>query len=209
MPQKPTQFDIRSQWLRSIAFVVGFCVMTIELISGRLMAPYLGNSLYTWTAVLTSVLAAIAIGSYVGGKLSGKKTMLSEIWFWLGGSALILLMAIFPAISFFGPLLQASDLPIVVLTLFFSFFIFFPPAFSLAIITPLLVKTDVQSLEESGSSFGSLAAWNAGGSMLGTYATGFFFISYLQTSHIILTVAAVLFAGAIGAFFFTKKAFAV
>jgi len=75
MPQKPANIDFRNNWFRAIAFVVGFCVMTVELISGRLIAPYLGNSLYTWTAVLTAVLTAIALGSYVGGKLSAGKNI--------------------------------------------------------------------------------------------------------------------------------------
>ena len=125
MPQKPANIDFRNNWFRAIAFVVGFCVMTVELISGRLIAPYLGNSLYTWTAVLTAVLTAIALGSYVGGKLSAGKNIWSNVWTWLVISGGLSLLTMFPTIAMLGPILQMSDLPISLLTLLFSFFICF------------------------------------------------------------------------------------
>lgn len=204
MPHTLTTIDIRSTWLRSVAFVVGFCMMTIELIAGRVTAPFLGSSLYTWTAVLTSVLAAVAIGAYLGGRLSGRRDLWSGVWPWLIISAMLLVVSLFPLLSFIGPALRTSELPIIVLTLAFSFFIFFPAACALGIIMPLLVKREVKSIETSGSGFGNLAAWNAAGSILGTYATGFFFIAFFNTDYVILTVAGVLLAAAVFEMIFNK-----
>ena len=50
-----------------IAFISSFCVMVIELIAARILAPYIGVSLYTWTSIIGIILAGIALGNYIGG----------------------------------------------------------------------------------------------------------------------------------------------
>jgi hypothetical protein len=37
-------------------FISSFCIMVLELVASRLIARYLGSSLYTWTAVIGIVL---------------------------------------------------------------------------------------------------------------------------------------------------------
>ena len=46
--------------------------MVVELVAGRLIARYVGSSLYTWTSVIGIVLAGIAGGNYVGGLLADR-----------------------------------------------------------------------------------------------------------------------------------------
>lgn len=55
-----------------IVFISNACVMTIELVAGRLLAPYIGVSLYTWTSVIGVILAGMSIGNYAGGKLADR-----------------------------------------------------------------------------------------------------------------------------------------
>ncbi len=55
-----------------IAFISSFCVMVIELIAARMLAPYIGVSLYTWTSIIGIILAGIALGNYLGGKVADK-----------------------------------------------------------------------------------------------------------------------------------------
>ena len=43
------------------AFMASFCIMVMELTAGRIIARYLGASLYTWTSVIGVVLAGIAV----------------------------------------------------------------------------------------------------------------------------------------------------
>ena len=40
-------------------FISSLCIMVVELVAGRLIARYVGNSLYTWTSVIGIVLAGI------------------------------------------------------------------------------------------------------------------------------------------------------
>ena len=39
----------------TIAFISSFCVMVIELVAARLLAPYIGVSLYTWTSIIGAI----------------------------------------------------------------------------------------------------------------------------------------------------------
>ncbi len=55
-----------------VVFIASFCTMVIELVAGRIMAPYVGVSLYTWTSIIGVVLAGIGIGVYVGGILADR-----------------------------------------------------------------------------------------------------------------------------------------
>ena len=50
-----------------VVFIASFCTLVIELMAGRIMAPYVGVSLYTWTSIIGVVLAGISMGAYVGG----------------------------------------------------------------------------------------------------------------------------------------------
>ena len=53
-----------------VVFTSSAFIMTLEIVAARLVAQHLGVSLYTWTAVIGVVLAGIAVGNYVGGKLA-------------------------------------------------------------------------------------------------------------------------------------------
>ena len=46
-----------------VVFLSSACIMVIELVASRLIAPRLGVSLYTWTAVIGVILAGISLGN--------------------------------------------------------------------------------------------------------------------------------------------------
>ena len=56
----------------TIVFISSFCVMIVELIAARLLAPHIGVSLYTWTSIIGIILAGIALGNYLGGKIADR-----------------------------------------------------------------------------------------------------------------------------------------
>ena len=66
-------------WLSCLlAFTSSACTLVIELIAGRIMAPYIGVSLYTWTSIIGIVLAGMSGGNVMASKqllalLRGKK----------------------------------------------------------------------------------------------------------------------------------------
>ena len=46
--------------------------MAIELAASRILAPHVGVSLYSWTGIIGVVLAAMALGNYLGGRLADR-----------------------------------------------------------------------------------------------------------------------------------------
>src|ERR1700735_1997388 len=64
----------------------GFFVMAIELLGGRLLAPYFGSSIYVWGAIITVFMLDLSLGYLAGGRASLAAPRLS-------GLALILLAA--------------------------------------------------------------------------------------------------------------------
>ena len=59
-----------------IAFIAGAAIMIIELAAIRILAPWFGNSLYTWTGLIGVILIAMSAGYYAGGWLADKKNEL-------------------------------------------------------------------------------------------------------------------------------------
>src|SRR5215203_7283960 len=53
-----------------LVFGASAAVLVVELVALRLLAPYLGLTLETSTIVIGSALAAIAAGSWIGGRLA-------------------------------------------------------------------------------------------------------------------------------------------
>jgi predicted membrane-bound spermidine synthase len=62
----------------ALVFISSACVLVIELIAGRIMAPYVGVSLYTWTSIIGIVLAGMSVGNYLGGVVTPRTTPLDE-----------------------------------------------------------------------------------------------------------------------------------
>ena len=48
----------------------GFFVMGVELLGGRLLAPFFGSSIYVWGAIITVFMLALSLGYLAGGRAS-------------------------------------------------------------------------------------------------------------------------------------------
>src|ERR1700682_6569918 len=55
-----------------IVFVSICCTLILELVAGRILAPFIGVSLYTWTSIIGVVLAGISLGNYLGGRIADR-----------------------------------------------------------------------------------------------------------------------------------------
>ena len=56
----------------ALVFVCSAAVLMLEILAGRLLAPYVGISLETYTSIIGTVLAGIAVGAWGGGKLADR-----------------------------------------------------------------------------------------------------------------------------------------
>jgi spermidine synthase len=173
----------------TIVFVSSFCSMALELVAGRLLAPYIGVSLYTSTSIIGVVLAGISVGNFVGGRLADRAPAESTLgWIlFLAGMTTLLIVPVTQIV------VDANvQLPLVAKIIAFTAAIFFIPCLLMGMVSPLVVKLTLRSIEKTGSTIGAIYAFSTLGSIVGTFATGFVLISTLGTRVIVALVAVTL-----------------
>ena len=188
-----------------VVFIASFCTLVIELVAGRIMAPYVGVSLYTWTSIIGVVLAGISIGAYLGGLLADRYPRPSTLGWLLFLSGLGAL-SISPLTNLIGEAQFHTSLMIRILLI--TTIIFFVPSCLLGMISPVVVKLTLKNLQKTGNVVGKIYAFSTLGSIFGTFATGFFLISWMGTRHILLTMGIILILSALvfGDFFVRHRA---
>ncbi len=187
-----------------VVFIASFCTLVIELVAGRIMAPYVGVSLYTWTSIIGVVLAGISIGAYLGGWIADRYPRPATLG-WLLFLSGIGALAIAPLANLIGAAQLNTALMLRILILTSA--IFFLPSCILGMISPVVVKLTLKNLNHTGNIIGKIYAFSTLGSILGTFATGFFLISWMGTRNILLTMGIILIVSALvfGEFFRKKK----
>lgn len=58
---------LRITWYGLTIFLSSALLLVLEILAGRLIAPYVGVSLYTWTAIIGVILAGLSLGNWLGG----------------------------------------------------------------------------------------------------------------------------------------------
>jgi spermidine synthase len=172
-----------------ITFIASFCILVIEIVAGRILAPYVGVSLYTWTSIIGVVLAGISIGAYLGGWLADRFPTPSTLAWLLIISGIAVLI-----ISPITNLIAGYQFPTTLMLriLIVTTITFFIPSCILGMISPVVVKLAVKNIEKMGHAVGKIYAISTLGSISGTFAAGFFLISWLGTRQIILLTGCVM-----------------
>ena len=175
----------------ALVFGASASVLVVEVVALRLLAPYFGLTLETSTLVIGVALAAIALGSWAGGRAAD----------------------LIPPRRALGPLLAVSGVAVAatpfamraagafdrgVLLMLVSTFAIIVPGTFLAAVTPMVTKLRLTTLNETGTVVGRLSAIGTAGAIVGTVVTGFVLISRVPVSGIMVGLGAVLvLAGAL------------
>ena len=163
-------------------------VLVLEVLVSRLVAPYVGLTLETYTAAIGVALAAIAAGAAIGGRLADR----TDPKRWLGpviavGGALVLAArpTVFAVGGGFRGLGPVGTVVLVLLAVA-------PAALVLSMVTPGVVKLRLRTLAETGETVGRLSALGTLGALAGTFLTGFVLLSALPTSTLLLLTGLLL-----------------
>ena len=175
----------------AVAFVVGMTILAFELVAARIITPYMGDTVYTWTSVIGVILAAMAFGYSQGGILADKsKNPADVIYMLLGGAVLIMLVNIFkdPVLSHLGD----SNLPLQLPAFIASAYLFAAPTFLIGASTPYLSRLSITDLETSGRKLSRVDAAGTFGSLVGTFLTGYFLFGLFGSRQLMTALAVTL-----------------
>ncbi|HVP68123.1 MAG TPA: fused MFS/spermidine synthase [Anaeromyxobacteraceae bacterium] len=177
-----------------IAFFSGSAVLIIETMGVRILAPYLGAAYVVWVNIVGVILASLAVGYWVGGRAADRTKKLLSPMFFLAAVAVSLIPLERRALPALG-----ESFGIRYGSLLASLLLFAPASTLLGMATPYLVKLATDDPERVGESSGSVFAASTIGSIVATFATGFFLIPRFSTTQIIWGVVAMLLALALAA----------
>ncbi|MFP5353002.1 MAG: fused MFS/spermidine synthase [Actinomycetota bacterium] len=170
-----------------VAFTSG-AILVLEILSLRLVAPYVGLTLQTSTAVIGFALAAISTGAWIGGRAADRFEPIRLLGpTVLSAGALMLLVG--PVVRATGEQVRGGETSAV---LVIAALAVFAPASLLSAVTPMVVKLRLGALTETGTVVGRLSGIATLGALIATFATGFLLVAAMPTSVILLALGGCL-----------------
>ncbi|PIR93199.1 spermidine synthase [Candidatus Falkowbacteria bacterium CG10_big_fil_rev_8_21_14_0_10_43_10] len=177
--------------LELIVFICGAAVMVLELIGSRVLAPYLGTSIFVWTSLIGIILGSLSLGYYYGGRISDKYPdykIFSLIIFLSAVCVTFIALLKFLFLTFLmGQVEDIKAGSVIAATVLFA-----PPSILLGMVSPYAVKLKIKDLAGSGSTVGNLYAISTVGSIAGTFLAGFWLIPQFGNTAILYGIAVVL-----------------
>ncbi|MGV3635183.1 MAG: spermidine synthase [Pseudorhodoplanes sp.] len=168
------------------AFIVGTIVMSFEMLGSRYLNPYFGSGIYTWASLISTVLAALCIGYFLGGWLADRAPSLAVLGLTvIIGSVYILLVPVF-AERMLETLLAGID-DVRTGSLVASMAILFFPVTFLGMYSPFGIRLLLRDPAHSGRVSGAVYGINTFGSIVGTLGTTFFLIPLMGSRAITIT----------------------
>jgi spermidine synthase len=175
----------------TFAFVGSAGLLALEIDGGRMLAPTVGVSLYTWTSVIGVVLAGLSLGNYLGGRLADMRPGRSTLSYqYLAGAlaAALMLLLSRDLTSIAAPAGWSAPLQV----LWLSTLLLLLPSVLLGTVTPMIVKLSLDSLDATGRVVGRIQAAASLGAIVGVFLTGFLLVSAFGTRAIVADVAIAL-----------------
>ena len=166
--------------------------LIVEIVAGRMIAPYVGMSLYTWTSIIAVVLAGFSVGHWWGGKIASLQTeraLRMTGWTMIAAActtagATLLLRA------FAGPVVESLTHPLAAITTLSALAFFLPSLFA-GVPAPILTVAAMRGRERSEQALGSMFAAGAVGAIAGTLLAGFLFVPWIGSVKTLLVIAVV------------------
>lgn len=177
----------------ALVFFASAAILVLEIMAGRMLAPYLGVTLETFTGIIGTVLAGISLGAWLGGRLADRRdpgSLLGPLW--IAGGIFTLLAPLL--VQLIGPAVRAAGPVEIVLASAVGFFM---PALVLSAVSPTIVKMQLDDLDQTGEVVGGFSAVSSAGAIFGTFVTGFLLVAAAPSQAVIVAVGmALLLVGA-------------
>lgn len=189
MTSKPV--SLHNPLVFCLAFISGFIIMSIELLGGRILAPYFGSSIYVWGSIITVFMLSLSLGYLIGGRLSLLRCNLTRYGGFYVTAAVLLLPLIFRGNAIMEFIFLRIEDPRYG-SLVVSMLLFFLPTAVLGMIAPYSVRLLVLDTAHSGQVAGLLYFVSTLGSAMGTLATSFYLVLWFDVNEILVTMCLIL-----------------
>ncbi len=169
-------------------FLLSASVLAVEIVAGRLVAPFVGQSLYSWTSILGVLLGGMAVGHLLGGWLAERYPSPVLIGSLLASVGMLCASLPFvnASIGRFPPL---AALPWPLRTAGHVSCVLLFPAVAFGMLSPPLTRMAILAAAHAGYGFGLAYAAGGLGSVCGAWLTGFVLVPQTGVRAILLGVA--------------------
>ncbi|HEY2911643.1 MAG TPA: fused MFS/spermidine synthase [Gemmataceae bacterium] len=181
----------------AVVFLANAALLILQLVASRLLAPFIGSDLYSWTCIIGVFLTGIALGNALGGKLADRSPSPKTLGILLLlGAAAAAWMALAPLLfrNFYRSIPLDPRIPILTTLLCL------PAGFFLSLLTPLAIKLGLPDVSKTGRVAGMVFALSTLGCLLGNYLTGFYLIPAFTINVLVYFAAGTLLALAVAVF---------
>ncbi len=186
-------------WAYTIAGWSGFYVMLVELLSGRLIAPSFGSSIYVWGSVIFVFMLGLAIGYLLGGIYSRYSPSIRRLCGILIVSALTTLPTLLFGTAFLDFMFNTITDPRFG-SLVTCLGLFLVPTIFAGMVSPYAIRIIVKNKESSGHDAGYLYFVSTLGSSLGTLLTAFYLVLLFEVNTILMVAISIsVILGGLGA----------
>jgi len=183
------------------AGLAGFAVLTLEVLGVHRLAPWFGTSTLVWCNQIGVILAAMAVGGWLGGRRARTAPRpvrdAGKLLFWSGLLVAAGLLLLPPLAGFVLPSgeLRLDEAAGIFLggSLAAALVLFAPPVLLLAMVAPLLVEARSQT-RGAGRAAGEVSAAGTLGSLAGVFGTTLVGIPFLGTRVTLAGTALLLVA---------------
>jgi spermidine synthase len=181
--------------LGALVFGAGIGALATEITASRLLAPYFGASTIVWANLIGLVLAALALGYWLGGRLADRWPSPRLLGYIVLAAAVAVGMIPFVARPFLNLTVQSLDqasVGAVVGSFVAVLLLFAPPVVLLGVVSPFAVRLAVPSVAAAGTVAGRLYALSTAGSLVGTFLPALVLIPAVGTQRTFLITAALI-----------------
>lgn len=165
--------------------------MTLEIVAGHLLAPFVGVSIIPWASVIAVVMVAMALGYYGGGMMTRRGLSLRNMGIGVVAAALWV-ACMGPLAHWVGSYALLAAVPLGASAFVLSLAVLFVPSCLLAAVHPCLVAHVAIDRESAGRAVGALNASAAMGSIVGTFLAGFVWLMWVTLPIILLATSLIL-----------------
>jgi spermidine synthase len=181
--------------LKLVVFVVGAASLGAEIAAARLLAPYFGASTIVWANTIATVLVALSLGYWLGGRMADRSATPAGLARIVMGAAVLLAVVPFAAGPFLRTSVKAFDAlsaGAFVGSLVGVLALVAVPVLLLGMVAPYAIRLSMERVEEAGSVAGRLYAISTAGSLVGVFLAALLLIPLVGTRRTFLAFALAL-----------------